>query len=506
MSRDRSLKVVLNARAAIIRNVAGVIVSLVTVPLALRALGTVGYGTFQVLVSLGNLAAMTDVGLGLALLTRVGQLAGAGQHQQIRHTIGGALAVIAMVVVLVASASVAILSSIDVLGLLKVPPELRQQAMAGLYVVLAAFAIRMPLSVFTSAHAGFQIGDRVVAWNVAGTLLAPIAMVAAATTTRRLDVAIGVQLAVSLAATIGAVQRGFRIEPASRPAFTLRDLAAGWAMLRSGFFYYMLQLEVTIISGLDNLVIARVIGVEAVAIYSVANRVISLAFSMVYSLGASFWGGVSQAVGHGDIPWIRSEATRLRRVGSLWMAVFAGGFAAVGVPVIALWTGNRIQVDPLLPIALGGYFALLGHTMIDASILNGAEKIRQQILTVALDAGLNLALSIWLAHRIGYVGVGFGTLIAYSLCTFVPMQYFSWRLVVGGERPPFWTRSLTTVVLSIACGFAINQLLPHVVSGRLAAVIVGGCASLAATLALTRILVGRDGVQTLVRTFRRAAP
>jgi O-antigen/teichoic acid export membrane protein len=506
MSSDRSLKVVLNARAAVIRNVAGVVVSLATVPLALRALGTVGYGTFQVLVSLGNLAAMTDVGLGLALLTRVGQLVGAKQHQQIRHTIGGALMVIAIVVALVASLSIAALALIDVPSLLKVPPELRGQAMNGFYVVLAAFAVRMPLSAFTSAHGGFQIGDRVLAWNVSGTLLAPIAMVVAATTTRRLDVAIGAQLAVSLLATIGAVRRGFQIEPSSRPSFTLSDLASGWALLKSGFFYYMLQLEVTIISGLDNLVIAKVIGVEAVAVYSVASRVISLAFSMVYSLGASFWGGVSQAIGHGDIPWIRSEAARLRRVGALWMAVFAGGFAAVGTPVIALWTGNRIQVSPYLLVALGGYFALLGHTMIDASILNGAEKIRQQIVTVGMDAALNLGLSVWLAHRIGYVGVGVGTLAAYTLCTFVPLQYFSWKLVVGGERPPFWTRALTTMVLSVAAGFGISQLLPRVVGGRLPAIIAGGVASLVATLALTRVIAGREGIQTLVRTFRRAAP
>ena len=72
------------------------IVSLVTVPIVLRALGTEGYGTFQVIASLGNLAAMTDIGLGLALLTRVGQLAGAQEYLRIRHKfIGGALMVIA---------------------------------------------------------------------------------------------------------------------------------------------------------------------------------------------------------------------------------------------------------------------------------------------------------------------------------------------------------------------------------------------------------------------------
>jgi len=67
-SEDRTIRVARNTRAAVIRNMFAVIVSLVTVPVVLRALGTEGYGTFQVLMSLGNLAAMTDIGLGLALL------------------------------------------------------------------------------------------------------------------------------------------------------------------------------------------------------------------------------------------------------------------------------------------------------------------------------------------------------------------------------------------------------------------------------------------------------
>ena len=120
---ERSARVASNARAALMRNVAGVLISLGMVPLALRALGTEGYGTFQILVSLGNLAAMSDIGLGLALLTRVGQMAGAQQHEQIRHVVGGALMVISMVVVVTASAALVALRFVDVPAFLKVPPH-----------------------------------------------------------------------------------------------------------------------------------------------------------------------------------------------------------------------------------------------------------------------------------------------------------------------------------------------------------------------------------------------
>ncbi len=142
---ERSARVASNARAALMRNLAGVLISLGMVPLALRALGTEGYGTFQILVSLGNLAAMSDIGLGLALLTRVGQMAGARQQDQIRHVVGGALMVISMVVAVTATAALVALRIVDVPRFLKVPAALHEQARNGLYVVLAAFVLRMPL-------------------------------------------------------------------------------------------------------------------------------------------------------------------------------------------------------------------------------------------------------------------------------------------------------------------------------------------------------------------------
>jgi O-antigen/teichoic acid export membrane protein len=507
MSEDRSLKVARNARAWMIKNVAGVVVSFATVPLALRALGVEGYGAFQVLMSIANLVAMSDLGLGTALFTRVGRLAGSKRHDEIGQLAGGALMVISAVVLLMGSLSVGTLFVMDVPGFLKTPSRFWGQAQNGLYLILAAFVVRMPLSVFTSVHGGLQLGNRLLGWNMAGAFGSSVAVIVAATLTHRIDVSIGAQLAVSLMFTIGAVRLGFRLEPASKPVFRRRDIASGWELMRTGFFYYLFQVETTVIASLDNIVIAKVVGVEAVALYSVASRIISMAYLMVYAFGGSFWPGVANAMGHGDVSWIRTEAAKLRRLGTLGMAILAGGFTAVGVPVIALWTGNRLQVSPLLLVTLGTYYVLVAHTMIDGSMLSGAEKIRPQIVILGLEAAVNLLLSIGLGYRIGYVGVGLGTLLAHALCSFVPLQYFSWRSVVQGPRPPFWTRALSAATLSVAGGAAVYWAFSHVpLTGRLGEIAVGGCSSVVITLVFVRLIVGREGIDAIRNAFRRVAP
>jgi hypothetical protein len=76
--------------------------------------------------------------------------------------------------------------------------------------------------------------------------------------------------------------------------------------------------------------------------------------------------------------------------------------------------------------------------------------------------------------------------------------------VTQGPRPPFWTRGLSTVALSVGCGYVIGWALPHAGRlGRLGAVAVGGCASLAVTLTLIWVIVGREGIEALRGSLRR---
>lgn len=485
-----------NAHAALLSNLIGLALGLVSVPLLLFALGTSAFGTLQVLLSLGNVIIVADAGIGLALRTRVGQLAGARQHDLIPRQVGSALAVVTFIALVLGGLGLALLARLDVSALLNTPQTLAGQTERGLAVVLATFVVRMPLSVLHSAHGGMQLQSRLLFWTVGGNVAASMASIGTALLTRRLDLALAIQASMQLAAGFGSAYAGCRLERCTRPAFSGFDARAGWALARAGFVFYLLQVEIFIIGGLDNLVVARVVGVEGVAIYSVAYRLISLAFSMVYSIGASFWNAVAEAFGASDYDWIHEASGRYRRLGTLTMAVLAAGYVAAAGPAITLWTGGRISVDPLLLIALGTYFALLGHTMIDTAILNGTGRVAGQVMTVGVDAAVNLTVSILAARHLGYVGVGLGTLTAYVLCSFVPLQILARRAMPGGWGF-FWTRELTATMACISAGAAIAWATTDVSGPPLAKLLATGVASLVCSIVLVRLLVGVEGVRAL---------
>src|SRR5205814_8938742 len=134
------------------------------------------------------------------------------------------------------------------------------QVRHGLVLILIAFTIRMPLSVFSSAHGGLQLTHHMVVWQTGGMLGSSIAMMTVAAVTHRVDASLASQLAVSLVGSIGAARVGCRVAPESVPLFRRADLGLGWGLLRSGFLYYLLQAEEMIIGGLDNIVISKTIG------------------------------------------------------------------------------------------------------------------------------------------------------------------------------------------------------------------------------------------------------
>jgi hypothetical protein len=84
------------------------------------------------------------------------------------------------------------------------------------------------------------------------------------------------------------------------------------------------------------------------------------------------------------------------------------------------------------------------------------------------------------------------------------MQYLSWKMVVGGERPPFWTPDLSAMIGAIASGAFMGQVILRASRwGELAPAILGGAASLGVTLLLIRMIVGPRGLAVLRSTLRR---
>ena len=216
--------------------------------------------------------------------------------------------------------------------------------------------------------AGSRLAIRCIRWNISQRhrrLLPPWRSVALLTEANRSGRS-GIQLAPVLVRRRWApfVYPVSGFNPLPIPLFNRQDLSRSVAScLKSGFFYYLLQVELMVIGGLDNIVISKIVGVEAFSSRYTASRfkVITLPFSTDLLARRKLLGrSLSGAVGHNDYAWIRTEGARARRLGTLWMALFSGGFAAVGVQAISPF-GRAIaslRVDPLVPSRAGCLFCV----------------------------------------------------------------------------------------------------------------------------------------------------
>ena len=100
----------------------------------------------------------------------------------------------------------------------------------------------------------------------------------------------------------------------------------------------------------------------------------------------------------------------------------------------------------LLLVGFGLWTVLNTSGVAVAMFLNGVGAIRFQAICAALMGASALALKIVLARRFGLPGIIWGTIIAYTLCTAIPIGLYIPRLVRQLAR----RSSATTPALVVA--------------------------------------------------------
>ena len=106
----------------------------------------------------------------------------------------------------------------------------------------------------------------------------------------------------------------------------------------------------------------------------------------------------------------------------------SAALVVVGLPLIAIWAGTSVEPSFQLILAVGIWTTLNAVGNAVAMLLNGAQVMRFNVVSAVLMATANILLSIALTARIGVAGVVWGSVIAYSVFTLVPMALYTPRL------------------------------------------------------------------------------
>ena len=384
---------------------ASLAVGLAIVPLTVGYLGESRFGLLAATIAAAALLEPIDLGIGSALVTLVGSATaphGKARTAQLVRTAAKLAAGIGLILAVVGFASPLLVSWPDVFN----ATSLGSAATRSVLVLIAAAALGLPLSLVDRINLGLQHGDRVGVTTVVGWLLSLAGVVA-----------------VARAAVLLVVRWLPEVRESHDP-----DRAAVWSLVHTGRLFFVLQLAVAVAYTSDQLVVARVVGLDAVPDYAIGARLFGVVTAGAALLVRPLWPAYAEAGAAGDVEWIRSTLHRSIRMvffGSVTVGVV---LLVVGPRLIGVLSHDVVNTDRglLVPFAVWGVIMATGNAV--AMALNGLAVVRMQVIVASTMAVTNLILSISLAHVFGAAGVLWGSVIAYLGCVGLPYARFVARL------------------------------------------------------------------------------
>jgi O-antigen/teichoic acid export membrane protein len=430
-SQERYRRVAVTTVSAIAAKSIGALTSLVSVPLTLSYLGPERYGLWMAVGSVVAILTFSDFGIGNGLVNAVSEANGKSDRELARRYISSAFFMLTSVSVL--------LSIVFGLGYRWIPwhrlfnvhsAVATAEAGPAMAVFFACFVVNIPLGVVNRIQVGYQQGFSNNLWGAVGNVFALCAVILACRRRAGLPWLVLAMAGAPTVATLlnGAVLLG-KQRPWLFPSWRYCDLGASRVIFRIGMMFFVLQGAVAVAFSSDNIVLAQVLGPAAVTEYAVPAKMFGVIGMLIATVWAPLWPAYGEALARREFSWVRKTLKRAILL-ALGMSVPAYAFLVLfATRLLHLWVGNEVAPPFLLLVGFGlwGILTALGNSL--AMFLNAAGVIRSQVILSTLMAVVNLALSIFLTHRLGASGPVWGSVISYTALIMLPLVILLPRLV-----------------------------------------------------------------------------
>jgi O-antigen/teichoic acid export membrane protein len=388
-------------------------IGLVLLPFNIAFLGASVYGLWMIAASIPAYFSILDLGYGVAQVKFVAKYRARGDLEGLNEIVSTLFLVFAVIGIFVLALGVLLAFN---LGLIfNLTPD---EAVTGrnVLILLSVYAaVGFPFSVFGGVVNGFQrnhlnavvsIGSSVMvaAVNV-GVLLAGYGLVEliAATT------------AVRILAYVGYRANAYR----AFPGLSLRLRSTRIARLRevTGFsaFIVLIDLANKLNYSTDIPIIGAFLGVGAVAVWAVAQRLINTTQDLTTQISGALFPVVVDIATLGETERLRDLFLRGTRLSLAMVIPLATILALLADPLILAWLGEGFLASvPLIWILAAAVVIRVGASTATTVLKGAGEHSFLTGANIAMALG-NLGLSIALVRSLGMIGVAIGTLASQAV-------------------------------------------------------------------------------------------
>jgi len=464
------------------------LIGLVMLPFNLGHLGQDAYGLWILTGSVTIHFSVLDMGYGSAIVKFIAQYRAHRDARALNEIASTMFFVFAAIGVAAYMVVIGLAFNLD--HLLRITPQQAETAKWLLLIIGVNVACNFPFSVFGGVIDGFQRYDRNNVVAICTSVSVAIANVTVLLMGGGLIALVAATTSVRLLAYLVYRMNAYRIYPPLR--------------IRASFFRRNRLREVTGFSvyssiidwanklnyDLDEIVIGVFLGSAPVAIWAVADRIISGVQRLTNQVNGVLFPYIvdSDTMQKNErLQRLLLEGTRLSFATVVPIAI---ALMVLAYPLVHAWVGDRMNGSAPVIQILSIVVALRVGNATGTTLLKGAGKVRYLAFVNIATGLVNLAMSAALIKPFGLVGVAIGTLIPIAITTIFILFPAACRRVdlpVGvafrfSVWPTMWPAAVVGAEL-----YAISLISP----GTLLAVVAEAAVGVASYVLLFAYAIGR---------------
>jgi O-antigen/teichoic acid export membrane protein len=250
------------------------------------------------------------------------------------------------------------------------------------------------------------------------------------------------------------------------------------------FYLFLISIAYYLATSIDNLVIGAYIGTAAIAVYTVAVRLVEYQREFCGKFTGFLFPVVVRFHETRDDNALRATLIDGTRIALALVVCVTLGLIVFGRGLIHIWMGSGFEaaVVPLYILALAGVIMVAqGPT---GTILLGTGRQRLVAFVAIAEISANVVISIALVRRFGLIGVAMGTAIPFTLLNVFVLMPAACR-VVGLSVAAFVYETVVPTLIALVPAVAISITLR-----------LGGDVASVTMLAVQSVVVGLAYVTT----------
>lgn len=414
-----------------------IVTALVYTPLMLRLLGQSEYGLYQLTNSTVSYLSLLSLGFGSAYVRFFARYRAKSDEEGVSKLNGMFLIIFSVMAVICLGCGIALLSNAGaIFGTGLTTAEL-QKAKILLAILVVNMAISFPKSVFdcyVTAHEQFLYQKLLsLASGILNPFLALPLLIIGYGSVALVMITVLLNVA-SFASDVIFCFRKLKIKFVMKK-FDFHLLKEMWTFTS---FILLNQIIDQLNWSIDKLLLGRMIGTAAVAVYGVGGQINSLYIQTSISVSSVFTPKVNQIVAESDDnEALLALMIRVGRIQFMIIVLVLSGFAFFGRAFIQLWAGDGYADAYLVALLLMCPMLVPLIQNIGLEIQRAKNMHRARSIAYALLAFCNLILSVFLIRKWGCVGAAAGTAVTQT-CGVVFFMNWYYHKKIGIDMIAFW--------------------------------------------------------------------